>query len=283
MDLRRRPADRRRLDRCSRARNLEVDESLLTGESEPVVKQPGDELLAGSFVVAGHGRARVTKVGADAYAAKLAEEARKFSLVHSDLRAAMDRIVTLVTYVLVPTGIALFISQLLSAASTCDATSPASHDDEPASATGSSAVGGVVAMVPEGLILLTSVAFTVGVVRLARRRTLVKELPAIEVLARVDVICLDKTGTITSGAMNVADVDAARVAVRRRRTSARRSPRWRGPTRTRTRRRRALQARVPGSARAGRPSARSRSRRRASGARRRSTARARGSSARRRW
>ena len=173
--------------------SMEVDESLLTGESEPVVKRRGDELLAGSFVVAGQGRARVTKVGADAYAAKLAEEARKFSLVHSDLRAAMDRIVTLVTYVLVPTGIALFISQLNEADGVREGLV--------------SAVGGVVAMVPEGLILLTSVAFTVGVVRLARRRTLVNELPAIEVLARVDVICLDKTGTITSGAMNVAGVE----------------------------------------------------------------------------
>ncbi len=174
------------------ASNLEVDESLLTGESDPLVKHPGDELLAGSFVVAGNARARVDKVGADAYAAKLAEEARKFTLVHSELRASIDRIVTLVTWVLVPTGIALFISQLRSETSIRDGLV--------------SAVGGVVAMVPEGLILLTSVAFTVGVVRLARQRTLVQELPAIEVLARVDVICLDKTGTITSGAMDVSEV-----------------------------------------------------------------------------
>lgn len=173
--------------------NLELDESLLTGEADPVVKAEGDELLSGSFVVAGNARARVAKVGADAYAAKLAEEARKFTLVHSKLRAAMDRIVTLVTYVLVPTGIALFISQLRS--------------DEGVRDGLVSAVGGVVAMVPEGLILLTSVAFTVGVVRLARKRTLVQELPAIEVLARVDVLCLDKTGTITSGAMDVTGVE----------------------------------------------------------------------------
>ncbi len=176
-----------------RASNLEVDESLLTGESDPVVKEAGDELLAGSFVVAGNSRAAVNKVGAEAYAAKLAEEARKFTLVHSELRTSIDRIVTLVTWVLVPTGIALFIRQL---------SGPASIRDGLVTS-----VGLVVAMVPEGLILLTSVAFTVGVLRLARRRTLVKELPAIEVLARVDVICLDKTGTITSGAMEVSDVD----------------------------------------------------------------------------
>ncbi|MGD9702048.1 MAG: HAD-IC family P-type ATPase [Acidimicrobiia bacterium] len=175
------------------ATNLEVDESLLTGESDPVVKHEGDELLSGSFVVAGSARAQVNKVGADAYAVQLSEEARRFTLVHSALRAAMDRIVTLVTYALVPTGIALFISQLSSEGGLRDGLV--------------SAVGGVVAMVPEGLILLTSVAFTVGVLRLARRRTLVQELPAIEVLARVDVICLDKTGTITSGAMDVTEVE----------------------------------------------------------------------------
>lgn len=177
--------------------SLEVDESLLTGESDPVVKQPGDELLAGSFVVAGNGRAEVDKVGADAYATKLAEEARKFSLVHSELRASIDRIVTLVTYALIPTGIGLFISQL-------------NRENSSVKEGLVSAVGGVVAMVPEGLILLTSVAFTVGVVRLARKRTLVQELPAIEVLARVDVICIDKTGTITSGNMDLANVELFR-------------------------------------------------------------------------
>ena len=174
--------------------NLEVDESLLTGEADPIVKQPGDELLSGSFVVAGNGRAEVNKVGADAYAAQLAEEARKFTLVHSELRATIDRIVTLVTWALVPTGIGLFISQLR-------------REDESIKDGLVSAVGGVVAMVPEGLILLTSVAFTVGVVRLARKRTLVQELPAIEVLARVDVICIDKTGTITSGAMDLSTIE----------------------------------------------------------------------------
>ena len=173
--------------------NLEIDESMLTGEADPVAKEPGDELLSGSFVVAGAGRAQVTKVGADAYGARLSSEAKRFTLVHSELRAVINRIVTAVTWLLVPTGIALFISQFDSSGGIRDGLV--------------SAVGGVVAMVPEGLILLTSVAFAVGVVRVARQHTLVQELPAIEVLARVDVICLDKTGTITSGAMDVTDVD----------------------------------------------------------------------------
>jgi cation-transporting ATPase E len=174
---------------------LEVDESLLTGESDPVPKDAGDELLSGSFVVAGVGYARVTRVGADAYAVRLAEEARRFTLARSELRAAIDRIVTWVTWAIVPAGVGLFWSQLrVEGLGVRDALVKAT--------------GGVVAMVPEGLVLLTSVTFAVGVVKLARRRTLVQELPAIETLARVDVVCLDKTGTITEGAMDVSGIES---------------------------------------------------------------------------
>jgi cation-transporting ATPase E len=100
------------------ADHLEVDESLLTGESDPVVKEVGDELMSGSFVVAGSGRARVAKVGADAYAAQLAEQARRFTLARSELRASMERIITWVTWALVPTGAVLFWSQLKDASHT---------------------------------------------------------------------------------------------------------------------------------------------------------------------
>ena len=158
---------------------LEVDESLLTGESEPVVKSAGQEVLSGSFVAAGSGRFRATRVGAEAYAARLAEQGRRFSLTRSELRTGIDQILRIVTWLLVPTAALVWISQLNSNASVR------------AALRGS--VAATVAMVPEGLVLLTSVAFAVGVVRLARRRVLVQELPAVEALARVDVLCIDKT------------------------------------------------------------------------------------------
>jgi len=174
------------------AGGLEVDESLLTGESEPVSRQEGDRVLSGSFVVAGAGRYRATRVGREAYAVQLTEEARRFTLASSELRAGVDQILKYVTWALVPTAALLFISQLR-------------QDNGPRSGL-SGAVAGTVAMVPEGLVLLTSVAFAVGVVRLGRRQVLVRELPAVETLARVDVVCFDKTGTITVGDLAVQEL-----------------------------------------------------------------------------
>jgi cation-transporting ATPase E len=162
---------------------IEIDESLLTGESDPIVKVAGDEVLSGSFVISGEGAYRATRVGDDAYANKLAAEAKRFSLVRSELRAGIDNILRIVTYLIGPTAAVLVASQL------------GSHTDVAEAVRGS--VAGIVAMVPEGLVLLTSVAFAVGATRLGRRRVLVNELAAIEGLARVDVVCLDKTGTIT--------------------------------------------------------------------------------------
>jgi len=175
------------------ADGLEVDESLLTGEAEPVLKRPGDEVLSGSFAVAGSGRYRASRVGRAAYAVRLTEEARRFTLTRSELRAGIDRILRIVTWLIVPTAALLLVSQLRAQAS--------------ARAALRGAVAGTVAMVPEGLVLLTSVAFAVGVVRLARRRVLVQELPAVEVLARVDVVCVDKTGTLTEGRLVVEDLE----------------------------------------------------------------------------
>ncbi|WP_375546745.1 cation-translocating P-type ATPase [Streptomyces gossypii] len=176
------------------AADLEVDESLLTGEADPVLKRPGDTVMSGSFVVAGAGAFSATRVGRDAYAARLAEEASKFTLISSELRGGINTILKFVTYAIIPAGIALIISQLT-----------VGNDDDMAEAI-RRMVAGLVPMVPEGLVLLTSVAFAVGVVRLGKKRCLVQELPAIEGLARVDVVCLDKTGTLTETAMDVSEV-----------------------------------------------------------------------------
>ncbi|MFF4384657.1 HAD-IC family P-type ATPase [Kitasatospora sp. NPDC001547] len=175
------------------ADGLEIDESLLTGEPDPVLKQPGDQVMSGSFVVAGAGAFTATKVGREAYAARLAEEASKFTLVKSELRSGIDSILRIITYLLVPTALGLIISQL----------AVEGRDWKEAVRR---MVAGIVPMVPEGLVLLTSVAFAIGVVRLGRKQCLVQELPAIEGLARVDTVCLDKTGTLTEGGMDVVDL-----------------------------------------------------------------------------
>lgn len=165
---------------------LEVDESLLTGESDAIAKHEGDHVLSGSAVIAGTGRFQATAVGEAAYAHRLAAAVRAFSLVHSEVAAGINRILKWVTLGLLVVGPLLFWNQLR-------------HDGVADALIG--AVAGVVGMVPEGLVLLTSLAFGVAAVTLARRQVLVQELPAVEVLARVDVVCLDKTGTLTEGSI----------------------------------------------------------------------------------
>jgi cation-transporting P-type ATPase E len=173
--------------------NLEVDESLLTGEADPIDKDPGDKVMSGSFVVSGSGAYRATKVGREAYAAKLAEEASKFTLVKSELRSGINKILQFITYLLIPAGLLTIYTQLF----TTDAGWRRSV---------LAMVGALVPMVPEGLVLMMSIAFAVGVIRLGRRQCLVQELPAIEGLARVDVVCADKTGTLTENGMRVSDL-----------------------------------------------------------------------------
>ena len=180
--------------------NLEVDESLLTGEADSIAKDAGDKVMSGSFVVAGSGAYRATKVGREAYAAKLADEASKFTLVKSELRSGINKILRFITYLLWPAGLLTIYTQLFTT-------------DVGWRRAVLAMVGALVPMVPEGLVLMTSIAFAVGVVRLGHRQCLVNELPAIEGLARVDVVCADKTGTLTENGMRVSDLKPLSEAV----------------------------------------------------------------------
>jgi cation-transporting P-type ATPase E len=174
------------------AEQVEIDESLLTGESDPVLKGVDEHVLSGSFVVAGSVAIRATAVGAQGYAAQLVDEASRFRVARSELLTGIDRFLRYITWLIVPVGVLLIISQL--------------SGDEGVNSAVVGSVAGVVPMIPEGLVLMTSVAFTVGVLRLGRRRCLVQELAAVEVLARVDVLCLDKTGTLTDATMDLTEL-----------------------------------------------------------------------------
>jgi len=176
------------------ALGLEVDESLLTGESDPVRKGVDEPVMSGSFVAAGSGRYRATHIGPDAYAVRLAEQARRFGLAGSELRKGINLILKWLVFIIPPAALLLLIRLL----NTEDRWEDALQGT----------VAAAVAMVPDGLILLTSVAFLAGVVALARRQALAKELASVELLARVDTLCLDKTGTITTGAITFAGAES---------------------------------------------------------------------------
>jgi cation-transporting ATPase E len=178
--------------------DLLVDESMLTGESEPAPKAIGDPVLSGSFVVSGTAEARVTAVGADSYANTLTREIRKHSLVHSELRAATTRILVYLTWILLPVIAIVLVGRVLTYGGG-DLGDLGAVPIESWRQAGLDAVASVVGMIPEGLVLLTSLAFGVAVIQLGRQKVLVQELAAVEVLARVDVLCLDKTGTLTTG------------------------------------------------------------------------------------
>lgn len=169
---------------------LEVNESLLTGESVPVLKKAGDPLYSGSFITAGSGTGTVIHTGQDNYAVKLVRKAQNKRRATSEMQDAINRIIHYVSYAIIPIGIALFCIQYFRA-------------DDTISNSLVNTVAGVLGMIPEGLVLLTSVSFILGVGRLAQKRALVQEMEAIEALARVNVLCLDKTGTITTGELNV--------------------------------------------------------------------------------
>ena len=176
--------------RVTVSEGLEVDESMLTGESVPVHKKVGDELFSGTVIVAGSGQATIVHTGEDNYAEQLMQKARTKKRASSEMQDAINRIIRYVSFALIPIGATLFCIQFFRAQAGLSASLV-------------STVAGVLGMIPEGLVLLTSISFIVGVGRLAGKRALVQEMEAIEALARVDTLCLDKTGTITTGALRV--------------------------------------------------------------------------------
>ena len=175
-------------------RGIDIDESLLTGESESVQKNVGDELLAGSGVMQGSATARVIRVGAETYASKITLEARRFSLVNSELRNSLARIVKWISWALIPMMAIAINGQMQAVGGWSTAVASGRWLE---AVVGS--VASIVGMVPQGLVLITSIAFAVAALKLSRSKVLVQELPAVEGLARVDTICFDKTGTLTQG------------------------------------------------------------------------------------
>ena len=171
-----------------------VNEALLTGESDQITKKKGDELLSGSFIVSGECRARIDKVGSDSYIAKLTLEAKEMKDGEvSEMIRALDRLVKIVGIIIIPIGIILFSQQHF-------------INETPIRESVTATVAAIIGMIPEGLYLLASVALAVSVMRLASQKVLVHNMKCIETLARVDVLCVDKTGTITDNTMTVKKV-----------------------------------------------------------------------------
>ena len=175
--------------------NLEVNESLLTGEADNLPKNPGDELFSGSFVTAGQACCQIIHVGSDNYASRITSEAKEFKRHNSELRNSLNAILKVISIIIVPLGAMHFYKQYYFVGD--------SIRDSVVNM-----VAAVLGMIPEGLVLLTSVALTLGALKLAQKKTLVQELYCIETLARVDTLCLDKTGTITEGTMCVDSVES---------------------------------------------------------------------------
>ena len=169
-----------------------VDESFITGEEENILKKPGDMLLSGSFIVSGNCICKVEHIGYDNYTAKISSDTKYIKEVSSEIMRSLNKIVKTISFVIVPLGILLFARQLFLPGNTFESAVV-------------NTVAALIGMIPEGLVLLTSTVFAVSVIRLSRKKVLVQDLYCIETLARVNVICLDKTGTITEGIMEVKD------------------------------------------------------------------------------
>lgn len=173
--------------------NLEIDESIITGESEVVIKKENDSLISGSIINAGYGYAKVVSINSDTYANKMIKEASKNTDNSSYLMKNINNILKVVTVLIIPVGILLFITQFF-------------YSNQTYAESVLSSVAGVIGMIPDGLVLLTSISLTVGVVKMASKKVIIQKLSGIELLACVDTLCLDKTGTITDGSMKVMDI-----------------------------------------------------------------------------
>jgi len=179
---------------------IEVNESLLTGESDPVIKKPGDSLLSGSFVISGKCYAKVAHVGADNFATKLTQGAKKHKQINSELLNSMRKVTKFTSYFIVPIGILLFLEAYVL------------RSDTMANSVISTAAA-LLGMLPKGLVLLISTSLVVGIIKLSKKNVLVQNLYALETLAHVDMLCLDKTGTITEGKMRVSGIYPVDVTV----------------------------------------------------------------------
>ena len=180
------------VDSLVRDGEVEVDESFITGEAETVFKKKGDMLISGSFIVSGKAICQVVHIGLDNYTAKLSSDTKYIKPVSSEIMRSLNKIVSTISFLIVPVGMLLFIRQMY-------------LDGNTVSQAIVSTVAALIGMIPEGLVLLTSTVLAISVIRLSRRKVLVQDLYCIETLARVDTICLDKTGTITEGKMEVVD------------------------------------------------------------------------------
>ncbi len=174
--------------------SCEVNESMITGESDPIVKHEGDEVLSGSFIVSGKVLAKVIHIGNDNYATKISNGAKYVKETSSDILRSLRSIIRVMSFIVVPLGLLLFLKSFF-------------LGKEPLDSSIIKMVSSMSSMIPQGLVALTSTIFAVGVIRLSHHKTLSQDLYSIEALARVDVLCLDKTGTITEGSMRVDDID----------------------------------------------------------------------------
>ena len=171
---------------------VEVDESFITGESETIAKEKNDSILSGSFIVSGKAICKVEHVGKDNYTAKIGSDTKYIKPISSEIMQSLNRIIETISFLIVPVGILLFSRQLY-------------LEGNNLTQAVVNTVAALIGMIPEGLVLLTSTVLAVSVIRLSQRKVLVQDLYCIETLARVDTLCIDKTGTITTGEMEVVD------------------------------------------------------------------------------